>query len=713
MLALVALLAVTAAVWGPFGLRATGLIEEWTFYQAFDRGQSLVWPDVIAGSGQPNRPFVLLAYGLSYWLTPDSFVGLNVVSVLLFVGKGLLLYVVVRRLVPDLPGVAFFSAVLLVVHPADTGHFIPRLLSYHAAVFFYLLAVYCLLRYRERSGWVRLLAMWSALALSLGTYEVAHPLVLLSPLLLAWADGGFTRRVARVTALWYLVPLLHGLWTLAVVLQPTSYQRHVLGLRHAGAHAVGSYLYHFGRAYARVFVTGWQDAAQALVSSSWFATVGLAIGLGAAGIVGVLGWVQLREAGPVPDSRRLAGVLLAGIVIVGAGFVPFLPLPHHRALTDRVFLFSSIGGAVAASALLCLATRRVPGGKLAFAGAASALVGLASVGALHQQQQIRLASVAAQRILAGVATAMPAVTPGTVVLVLDPAGRFAGLFDVFALSGTSGHFADAVRFLYRDASLRTSLCYPGRPAWGMYAERCELTPSGVTLSSAGVGAATFPYERLVLLEQRESGDIVLVSRLPGDDAERFRARGFRPEKLVRPDAPPPPRVHTVLERWPFVVSAYPGPQRWVRVEFDRPVAGYGWHPPEGSVTWMSGPRSDVELWLRPDRSYRIALRLVAVEIVSGAVQSLTLAVNDRPVGLSARPDGPGGVVLEGRIPQPVVALDRSQTRLTFRIARAVSPQSLGASGDPRILGLLFDWLRIEAEPPGTAGRPAVDNRSMG
>jgi hypothetical protein len=108
---------------------------------------------------------------------------------------------------------------------------------------------------------------------------------------------------------------------------------------------------------------------------------------------------------------------------------------------------------------------------------------------------------------------------------------------------------------------------------------------------------------------------------------------------------------------------------------------------------------------------------VAREIVPGAAQTLTLAVNDRPVGLTARPDGPGGVVLEGRVAQPVVALDRSRTRLTFRIARAASPRSLGMNDDTRILGLLFDWLRIEPESPDAGGaradRPAVDNRAMG
>jgi hypothetical protein len=683
-----ALLVLAGALWGPFGLSATGLVEEWTYYAAFDRGQWPIATDVIMPV-QPNRLFVLLAYGIGYWLTPDSFVGLEVVQVLLFIGKGLALYAIVRRLLPDLPGVAFASVVLLVVYPADRGLVSPRLVAYHAAVFFYLLAVHGLLRYWDRPTWPRLVLTWAALALSLGTYEVAYPLVAATPLLVAGLGGGFGRRVRRAAALWYVVLTVHAIWIVAVMLRPTSYHHSLLGLRPPGD-GVG------WRAYVRITVGGWQDATATLASDSWFATTGLALAIAAGTVVGALCWADTGTAGGATPTGRLLVALLAALLAIGLGFASFLPLPTHRGLTERVFLLPSVGGATLVALVLHLATVRRPGGRLVFSGAVGALIVLAMVGALGQQQEVRLASLAAQRTLAGLARAVPEVAPGTTVLLLDGMAPRSSLLAEFAVSVTSGHLADAVRFLYHDSSLRVFLCDQGGRPRSPGAERCETTPSAVRVSLPGA-VITIPYAHAVLLQARGVSDLAVLERPSGAAWPTPTTGSDSADAPARLGAAGPRRAATLLERWPLEPAPYVGARRWLRLQFDRDVPGWGWHPPEGSAAWMSGTTSTLDLWLEPGRAYRLACRVVA-SLLPDSPATLSLAVNGRSVDLARRADGRGGTIFEASVPKSAVALDPRKTELTFRIARAVSPRSLGLNDDRRTLGLLFDWLRVDPLP---------------
>jgi hypothetical protein len=57
--------------------------------------------------GQPNRPFLALIYKLGYTITPDSFIGLNILHGLVLIAKGLLFYAVLRRCLPGVASLPF------------------------------------------------------------------------------------------------------------------------------------------------------------------------------------------------------------------------------------------------------------------------------------------------------------------------------------------------------------------------------------------------------------------------------------------------------------------------------------------------------------------------------------------------------------------------------------------------------------------------------
>src|SRR5207253_601721 len=101
----------------------------------------------------------------------------------------------------------------------------------------------------------------------------------------------------------------------------------------------------------------------------------------------------------------------------------------------------------------------------------------------------------------------------------------------------------------------------------------------------------------------------------------------------------------------------------------------------------------------PDQRYKIEFR-VAFSILPDSVGTLMLSVNGKPLELTSKRDDNGGTIFSGVIPQSVVALDASNTALSFRIPAITSPKAVGMNDDARPLGLLFDWLDIQPESPG-------------
>lgn len=135
---LVALVALAVLFWGMGGLRNTGLLEDWDWYRQFDANPSMFLTYLTSW----NRPLLLLVYFVGHWLTPDSFVGLNLIGAGLFIAKGCVLYQIVLKVAPARYRVAFFAAILVGILPADTGLFNTRYYSYQVAVVAYLSATY-------------------------------------------------------------------------------------------------------------------------------------------------------------------------------------------------------------------------------------------------------------------------------------------------------------------------------------------------------------------------------------------------------------------------------------------------------------------------------------------------------------------------------------------------------------------------------------------
>lgn len=695
-LAVLGFLAITALLWIPFGLQKVGLLEDWAFYQRFGAMHWLYLGD----NTQPNRPLIGLSWAIGYLLTPSSFVGLNTLHLLLMLLRASALFSLLRMLLPGKTAFAFLTALLFIVYPADTGMFSLRTSNYHLTLTLFLVAVTLLVGYWKRPHPLTLVAALAAVAVCLGNGEGIYGLVFLCPALLLWLERQLTRRLIIVTLLWWLLPALHVLWTLSVLSMESSYQARLLLQSDSSGFAgtLDSYLTTIARAYTRSFVEGWTDIVRALQPGSYFLPIAL---LGGA-LTAAVGMVLAKfSARPRPTDRRLYVVLvLVGLVVLGCGFAPFLLSPA-RVENERVFTYAQIGAALAVTALCFWVGTWLPRGKTFVVGVLSILIGIAIVGGLHQHWQRSIESLKQQQLLASMAQQMPAIRQDALVLILDPELDLTPHHALFAVDAMDMYLADALKYVYGDASLKMVLCYPESPESDAAAATMDIYRSHCQPDADGVARVVrderdvFPCERIAAF-QYDQGQMRLLDRLPDAYYAANPGCAYDPAPLVQQGTLLPVNAPTLFEHWPFVFPPmHQAPQPIVNIEFDQPLLfGSGWYVPEGSVTWMVDTTAVIDVLLPPDGDYLLQFH-VLFAIAPDVLESLQVRVNDTPLSLTYIIAPDGAPVYSATIPQAVVARDPANTRLAFTVNRTVSPLEQGQSSDPRSLALLFDWLRIE------------------
>lgn len=137
------------------------------------------------------------------------------------------------------------------------------------------------------------------------------------------------------------------------------------------------------------------------------------------------------------------------------------------------------------------------------------------------------------------------------------------------------------------------------------------------------------------------------------------------------------------------------------------ISGTGWSGGEPWGRWTDGAEASLEMKVGAPSSAGLELVAEVMAYVSERhpTQEVEVLVNDRRVGTwNFRQEKPG--VSERRLTIPAGSVQAaSKTRITFRPLEPVSPQALGNSGDPRLLGLGVSKLRLvvataSAQPAG-------------
>ncbi len=307
------------------------------------------------------------------------------------------------------------------------------------------------------------------------------------------------------------------------------------------------------RAYGRNFATGWYEALHALNRHDPYPY--LSAGLTVFLIVPAI-WLHTRrdtESTPLVTSRRYLALSALGVGAVLPGFAVYLPT-YWRDSSWRVFLYSSIGAALAVS-VACFLFARLFGQwqRIAFIGLTSFLIGIATVHALEQHQDYFEYSQRQQQILANIISQAPHLEPGTTVLLVDRTPTAA--FKAWSMcTVVSSCLEWALRYIYGDPTLRAMYCAPGYRPRKEFSEECRFDPDGVTVPYIHWGSRkemrpSSPYASLVVFENSVRGlnllnDISAYRSGPGAD-------GYDPGRRIDASSPLPPRAYTVFTGRPF------------------------------------------------------------------------------------------------------------------------------------------------------------------
>jgi hypothetical protein len=541
-LAAAALFILIVILWLPFGLNVMGIQEEWS-NRAFVEDSNGPWLTY----ERYSRPGKLIPITLAHVLTPDSFVGYNLVQATLFFGKGMMFYFLVRRFVPDTPIVAFTAALLFIIYPADEGLMTMRSTPIHFAIFCFLTALNLLLAYWDRPCWLTLIGIWLTLGLSLGTYEIAYPLALVSPVFLLWREKRLSRRVIQVSTLWYVGFLIPFANTLIRFGQQNSMQRNLLEAGTAGRDLSTIFremLDSLVLAYRRHFIIGWETAVGQLDMNGRYLLLAILMAL----LVLVVTWIMRRERvendqKSISSLRQYVMFALGGVIWIALALL--LYLPTTRRYEDwRVYYMSSVGAAFTVTLIVlmvsCMISRRFL--YPLFTILMAILICLAMVRILHQHQRYVDVSLKEAYILSRVVEEAPALKKPAYFLLVPPESGEPLSSERLYLAQA---FDAALSLTYQDYNkvLGVDFCYPPDAV-------CRFQNGGIEVSGLGKRTIIYPYNQVLLFEASEHDGIKLLDGIPQYLLSSVSAVDYDPDELIDRGSQPPRRVHTLFSRWP-------------------------------------------------------------------------------------------------------------------------------------------------------------------
>jgi hypothetical protein len=548
------LVLMVVALWAPFGVHTTGLIEEWSNKQQLIEGK--LPHELYISQTQPNRIFLMVPFMLANIFGHDHFVGQVIITMLVFVAKGIAMFTLVRQLVPAQPWLATAAALLLLIQTGNDATMPTRLFTYHTVIFAYIAATSCLIAYWRTRDWRYWLALLPCMLLCVGIVESIFPLLGVAPLLLLWLERDtlryepaqrrpILRRWMWVSALWYVLPFVFGVWFVSLIAtRQLGYQNMLMDrLQTGSADEVGFAPLLMLRPYFFLLYSGWLrfDPQSNLLP--------LNIALGVVSALAVVRCIPPKVRSLPRDRQAQAGVLVLALVAMAFGYVLYLLVPQ-RTSTDYVFFFSTIGAACVIVLVLWLAVQVLPWARWWFAVAVGGLV-LVGSNVMHSQQAYYYGLAATQsRILTQVAQLMPQPNTQTQIITFENNNYTINNW-MFGLSDTNVHYRDAFRWLYGDTQqqITVTMCYPDR---AVLAATCQFSDDGLEITDVltpnQVRTYTVQYADLIALQINADASVSVLQTLPAEFTNGADTSGYDPQAVTaRAQGPLPPRAQYLLD----------------------------------------------------------------------------------------------------------------------------------------------------------------------
>lgn len=660
--ALLTIFGLAILLWLPFGLnRTVGAFEEWSQLGRLQQGQSLMFAN-------PTRPLNLTAYSLINLLfMPDLGLGYNLVLFGLFIAKSWLIYLILRRLIPQNPYIALMTALLYMVYPADTGLFTFRAMGAQISITLGLTAIYLLVRCWQKPS----RRLWFAIAIlqitSLWVNEVMYPALFASPVLLLWLERRFTPRFWRLTGFWLIMPALLSLIVLLNLILPSNANAYIVRRIEESQETniinAETIINRIMALYVR-HVSEWER----IVAEFSRYTVHLPFALAAGSMMGVMGWQHFKRVQEKLPRRCNLMLLAGGLAIILIGHTPFLLL-SYQGVHWRVYFVSSLGAALFVAVLLYWLTWRLPVLTIALSGS---LLALASLSGLHQHAFYADTSIYIQRLFAGIVAQATQIDSDATIVIMDVTSLYESQW---MTSGFDSVLAPALSYVYGDL-VKAAYCNVSHVSrWGEIS--CDMRSAGIYRVFLN-RASMIPYSQMIVFQTKVGGGVELVEQIPG-------AQGYNPHRLIRQGNPLPDRVWSFFTCWPLDSCFPPNspPQAEIRLDFDRVVRGVGWEsgdPGRQQLWTMRARRSTIIINPVTDRTLEMRFRL-SHSVGRDVIDSLRFEVNGHFVSIEEI--DPADQIFRAILPSKFL---QDETELAFNLSRTVGMFNLG---------LEFDWLEIK------------------
>lgn len=519
-----ALALMAAALWVPTGFNVGFTVDGWAQYSVIDY-------HIRAGGGAllvttPLRPLFLIPYQAGYALTPNAFIGYNIVLLGLMIAKGWLAAAVLHRLTRN-RALAAAGGVLLLLFPADAALFYEGALTLHMALALWLLATLALLIFIERGRFARLIISALALLIGLGQYEIVFLFVPVA--VAAAAHRGLNRRFWVGASVVGGMAAFMGVRYLGVALasqgNAISYQVSLLDANATPAAIINA----IGTVYANHFWNGWLGP--------WapaYAALALAIGIGAAVLIGGMALRPAATSRPIARIRPARWIII-GLAIILVGVALYLPT-RDRASNLRTYYFSAVGAAVALSGaawgLSAAAGRRQP---LMFAGLVGALALIGGWRLLEQHAGFAARAQAQGRALAQFVEQAPAFTAPSLVVIIEGGEALRAIFD------TAFAMRSAFEVVYQTDATPVVLC--GEIVDSTLTAQCVFGPRRVVASFDRRPFANIAYDQVLAYRFDAETGFTLLDDL---SAHAEATPGYAPRARIDANAPPPVRAALML-----------------------------------------------------------------------------------------------------------------------------------------------------------------------
>jgi hypothetical protein len=438
-----------AVLWSQFAwVRATnfGGTDEW-LYIALASKRVLEIP-------YANRPFVLLWTVPAALIWPHDLRAYYLVHTTYLCLSGCLLFLLLRRLDPARPLLAFLAAAFcLTWAPLDFLRLDTVLLTGYSGFTFATLLTLVLFV----ESWVRDKPVLLALAGLLGViaargFEGVLPMLMAAPLLLYFVGATRSRRLLVWVAAWEALMLFVVVLVVVPFFRPGgpgSYQTSGLRLDPDPVHAAGRLLRQYGYHLLP------------LVSSPLRELAVPAVPLAAITFLGGLALLRARAGRELEDDGArgpLARLAALGLLLAGLGYAVFTLTPSILAAARTQFLSApGIGLFLAALALLA-ACWLPPAGRtvgLALMGAWVVAVGTGRTVAMQREwDETRSAYPKQRRALLDLTRQVPDTRPNTLIVLIDDSGAWPATFtfrhavDYLYDGRAVGYVWKAIDFLY-------------------------------------------------------------------------------------------------------------------------------------------------------------------------------------------------------------------------------------------------------------------------